>query len=298
MSTFSHRYGYNPQDSPILEDAPEWLRRRYKKGILDEWTYIDGDSRYTNPERRPLGVKDLIEDIAILLEQKTDDSFFDSWYCNDVLESLIVTCEWYQFYDIVELVGRKIGKIVVASLDIIYDYEQYNFAVYRLKLNQLFQESDVGWHLDIHGKLQRSRPKQLMDRIQAGEQELQDFEAAAEHYRKADRFLSVMPLDPENSIKEIVSAIESIGRTLYPSAQTLGEVIKKLRNESEVSPQLLTVMEKFYAYASSEPAVRHGSPNASRVSINDAELCLHIGIAIIRYLRTLKPDDLTPNQEN
>ncbi len=216
----------------------------------------------------------------------------------DILKAEISTCEWYEFYDIVEVVGQEIAREDTSLLNQQSFFESYSSDTYRARVNTLFDQSNVGWQLNENNILQRRFPKELQERIQAGEQELGDFEAAVEHYRKAVRFLSVMPLDPENSIKEIISAIESIGRTLYPSAQTLGEVIKKLRNESNMSQQLLTVIEKFYAYASSEPAVRHGSPNASRVSINDAELCLHIGIAIIRYLRALEPDDLNPNSQN
>jgi len=44
------------------------------------------------------------------------------------------------------------------------------------------------------------------------------------------------------------------------------------------------MIEKFYAYASDEPAVRHGSAVNSSVQLADAEFCLHVGGAFLRYL--------------
>ncbi|HED4205922.1 TPA: hypothetical protein R4288_005104, partial [Enterobacter cloacae subsp. cloacae] len=85
--------------------------------------------------------------------------------------------------------------------------------------------------------------------------------------------------DPENSIKESISAIESMCRTYYSAASTLGEVLKLMRKENTISPMLLTVIEKFYAYTNAEPAVRHGSNKVSSV-----EFVLHISAAFIRTI--------------
>jgi len=91
-------------------------------------------------------------------------------------------------------------------------------------------------------------------------------------------------IDPENSIKEIVSTVESIGRVLYPKASTLGDVVKEMRRENVLPQHLVSVIEKFYSYANAEPAVRHGAPVPSKVVLDDAEFCLHLGAALISYL--------------
>lgn len=57
-----------------------------------------------------------------------------------------------------------------------------------------------------------------------------------------------------------------------------------MRKDGSVSPMLITVIEKFYAYANAEPAVRHGSDKASSVLEHDAELALHFAAAFIRTL--------------
>jgi hypothetical protein len=94
------------------------------------------------------------------------------------------------------------------------------------------------------------------------------------------------PLDPENAIKEATSAVESYGRTLYPKANTLGDVIKELRR-TPFPNMILVMMEKFYAFASSEPGIRHGGTISSGIGLADADFCLYVSIAFIDYLHKL-----------
>ena len=87
-----------------------------------------------------------------------------------------------------------------------------------------------------------------------------------------------------NSIKEIVSALESIGQILCPGTSTLGDVIKRLKKAENHPRLLLDTYNKVYAYASSTPSIRHGHTEVTTVTIHEAELLLHTGIELIRYL--------------
>lgn len=113
---------------------------------------------------------------------------------------------------------------------------------------------------------------------------LEDFRPAHQHLKKAIRYLQEAPVDPENSIKEVVSTLESVGRVLYPNANTLGDVVKVMKRDKSRPQLLITMIEKFYAYASDEPGIRHGSSMSSKVVLDDAEFCLHVGSALTRYL--------------
>jgi hypothetical protein len=114
--------------------------------------------------------------------------------------------------------------------------------------------------------------------------QLDKFKSAHQHLIKAIRYLQDEPVDPENSIKEIVSTVESVGRVLYSDAKTLGDVVKAMRKDHTRPQLLITVIEKFYGYANAEPAIRHGSSMSSKVALDDAEFCLHVGAALTRYL--------------
>lgn len=295
MTKFSERYGYVPKRpaEPIIEDAPRWVRSKYVR-LLQNFTYIDRDTRFRNPERRLLGVKHLNEIILDHLRQEAHPNAWDSLHCQDFLEMVLDEVEWYHFYDIVELIGQELKQwqeklskelALPGEEKLISDHiNAFGLNRYRNEVNKLLSDENIGWQLDKNGIVLRESPKELSDRIEKIEETLTDeFEPAREHYRKAVRFANARPSDSENSIKEIVSALESVGRILYPKAKTLGDVVNQMRREQTYPQQLVTVIDKFYAYACSEPAVRHGGPKISNVLLDDAEFCLHVGAALIRY---------------
>lgn len=243
-----------------------------------------------------MGIKYLNEIISDHFRQEATTDAWDSWGCNDYLEHLIRSVEWYHFYDIVELIGQEVKKSEQRASESVFSpneairgsasVQDFGFNTYVESINALFADENIGWRLGKNGVVERESPKELSDRIEEIEETLTDkFEPAREHYRKAIRFANARPLDPENSIKEVVSAVESVGRILYPKANTLGDVVKQMRNDQLWPKQLVSVIEKFYGYACSEPAVRHGGSASSRVLLDDAEFCLHVGAALIRYMK-------------
>lgn len=296
-SRFSKRYGYDPEipKEPVVEDAPGALRFGFLKGILDDLTYIDRDSRYRR-EDRPLGVKALGEKLCVLFGQEPDSSLDDSWSCWDTLQSLVRGCEWYRFYDAVERIGeliqeaqRQFGQPVIRGVtseerDPVEWNERFGFEAYRANVNDLFADLGVVWRLNTESRLEREMPEELAQAVDAVEASLADtLEPAQIAFKKARRFLTARPLDPENAIKEIVSAVESVGCSLYPDATTLGDVVRAMRR-ADFPPLMATVIEKFWAFASAEPGVRHGGTTTPRVELADADFCLHVGTALIRYL--------------
>jgi hypothetical protein len=282
VTKFSSRFTFDPKlpKETIFGDAPESLRIAYLNSILESFTYSDRE----NEGNRPLATYSLSRQFCALARQEMPefDRYSSIW---DDLRSLIKGGAWFNFYDFVEAVGKNL--LVIQSQ---FGYSQqwlddYGFDSYRTKVNDLFSEDRIGWRLNESAELIRDLPKSLSTRLSATAARLQDqFVPAREHYLKAVRYAFSRPLDPENSIKEITSAIESVGRVFYPKAKTLGDVVKEMKHNSTLPPGLVSMIEKFYAYASSEPAIRHGGPNASSVGLPDAEFCLHVGVAMIRYL--------------
>ncbi|WP_027711141.1 hypothetical protein [Dickeya chrysanthemi] len=286
---FSHRHSFDPEykKQPIREDAPLWLRSLFFVTILDNFLYIDGDSRFANDKNRPLGTKALIERICAENGQETDHDDFDSYYCNDALKARLQHLNWFQFYDAVEIIGELLRKRDTerGSTWGKGSLEDVTFSSYRQKVNELFSSRNIDWKMNSAGHLETPLPNELEQKIDETNNFLQDqFEPARRHYAKARAFALGAYKDSENSIKESISAIESLCRTYYPSASTLGEALKLMKKESVISPMLLTIIEKFYAYTNAEPAVRHGSNEVSSVLEYDAEFVLHMSAAFIRTI--------------
>lgn len=287
MTKFSSRFGYDPRASggPLVEEAPEWLRVAYINGILDQLTYIDQDPRYSNTDDRPLGIKGLSEAFHLVLRQESGPEFFDSWSCDDALTGLVKSVEWFNFYDFVELVARELREAESWHFEESW-IKRFGAETYSQKVNSLFAEERVAWRLNSKSDLSREVPAAYAKAHAAAEALMKnEFEPSRDHYRKACRYIYERPLDPENGIKEIVSAVESVGKVIYPGTATLGDVVKQMRKDSRFPEMLISVVEKFYAFANSEPAVRHGATVNSRVVLDDGEFCLQTGVALIRYLR-------------
>ncbi|EKT4496917.1 AbiJ-NTD4 domain-containing protein [Pseudomonas sp. CJQ_7] len=284
---FSHRNGFDPsrQMGPIVEDAPNWLRDDFYINILSKLVFVDLDSRVKNKENLPLGIKKLNERLCIETQREMDEDDWDSWTCSDGLAYTLKHCEWYQFYDCVEVVG-----VELKSYESYYLHEpgseflKFTFNSYRSSVNELFAKHQVGWRLNSKSELESALPKQLADRLDGVESAIDQFDAAREHFRKAKRYVLGTHKDYENSIKESVSALESVGKVLYDKTATLGDVLVRMKKDGSVPPMLVSVMEKYYAYANAEPGVRHGGVLIPRSDEMDAELAMHLSAAFIRYV--------------
>lgn len=286
MSKFSKKYQYDEKTrAEIVEDAPEWTRLAFIEGILDKLIYVDGDTRYENSEDRPLGVKELHKEFSLMCRAEMDYQDYDSWYCIERLKEHIKETKWYYFYDLVELVGKKLKD---QEGDYLFEHDKlarYGFKAYRASVNKLFANDNILWRLNPNSELQKSIPEVLNKAINEMDSKLEDgLDAARIHYKKSFRFLFNLPTDTENGIKEIVSAVESIGRTIYPKASTLGDVIKELKKEPQIPKMLIPIIEKFYVFANSSPAVRHGSSELSSLQNADGEFIFYVGVSLTRYL--------------
>lgn len=303
---FSHRFGFDPsrQAGPIVEDAPDWLRKEYLLRIIDKLTYIDLDSRHKNDENRPLGVKQLNERLSIESKRDMQNDDWDSWSCIDGLHTTVMAGAWYQFYDCVEVVGEALREAepryrsddeTSELFNSPREYERYKYPAYRDAVNALFAKHNVSWRLNAQGNLENALPKDLSNRIEALEAKLVDeFTSARVHFAKARSYVLGTHKDPENSIKESVSALESVCRVFYPKSSSLGKALGQMRSDGTAPARLITSFERFYEYANDEPGVRHGDRLAPNAQLLDAELSLHLAVALIRYvIETKKSNPVT-----
>lgn len=288
---FSHRHGYDPEfiNKTFRDDAPRWVRKQYFKDILER---LVCDAMSQASQNKPIPVYDLINEILVMVDEEPDDYYLSHTPAIEVLRNLVMNIPWYRFYDTVETVAERI--IYIDEEDNFSQSrknESVSFSAYRQRVNELFSDYNVDWKMNESGQLELPLPPFLEDKVKSTEDRLADqFRPARVHFAKARAFALGSHRDAENSIKESISAIESICKTFYPDASTLGDALKMMRKDGSVSPMLITIVEKFYAYANAEPAVRHGSNKDSAVLEHDAELALHFAAAFIRTLIVRRKD--------
>lgn len=265
--------------SLVLEDAPRPTRIGFIKGVLGE--FVGNRQRGYGQRVEPLDTQDTHAAFIALIRDESDPWDYDRDSSWSALIAHLKECDWPQFYDFVELVGSLLQKKDEAGP---FDETEY-FKAYQAKVNALLHEDSIGWGLNDRAELHRQIPKSMSKRIASTEAQLEErFTNARLHYQKAVNYLYQHPIDEANSIKEIISAVESVARVIAPKATTLGDAIKTLRKDPRYSSHLLDALERLYVYSNATPLVRHGHTKPGRPLLAEAELSLFIGVAYVRYL--------------
>ena len=94
--------------------------------------------------------------------------------------------------------------------------------------------------------------------------------------------------DPRNSIKESISAIETLCKKICGDQNaTLGSALRIIEKNQmvQIHPKLKTALENLYAYTNDASGIRHGL-EANKISANcdDAKLMLVICSSLVNYL--------------
>jgi hypothetical protein len=130
------------------------------------------------------------------------------------------------------------------------------------------------------------------------EQEVAEIELALEkargpvrtHLRRALELLSDRETpDYRNSIKESISAIESLVAIALGQKGTLGQLIKKLEDEMGLHPALRAAFSNLYGYTSDESGIRHAILESTTVDFEDAKFFLVVCSAFANFVTAKIP---------
>lgn len=266
---FSKRYKLRPTPEGLIEQNVPHSARVGLTYILDDLY----DRNYTTPDEI---YKNMC--IALRVPRTTRDDILQkhTTVIAECIESDIEELEWWQFYDICEVISE-----VVRSRYQYYDNE------FTKKLNDLFVDEELPFQLK-NGKVEKVGSGFIDVNIKEVRVLLREpeFKSADELFGKAIKALNERPKpDKENCIKDSVAAIESIGKIITNNEKTKLDDIINDAVRNGVIPQLLgqTIM-KLHAYRGNEPAVAHGGTEPSKVTEDEAEFVLAMSAAIIIYL--------------
>ncbi len=153
------------------------------------------------------------------------------------------------------------------------------------EINDLFEREYVGYRF-IDGRI-----VQITDKIeiQSIEKALTNpFDGCRAHIRKAMGFLADRQnKDYKNSIKESISAVESICKVIVGNEKAvLSDALKKMENDGfPIHHCLKDAFSKLYAYAGDQGGIRHAEKMfESNVTFEEAEFMLVSCSAFVNYL--------------
>lgn len=158
-------------------------------------------------------------------------------------------------------------------------------ANYYAQYNNLFESEYIGYRF-LNGNIAPISDSVEIQSIK--EAFFKPYDKVRAHLSKANRFLSDRESpDYENSIKESISALESLAQiiTKTEGAQaTFGKMSAKLEKQGIITSGMKGAFSALYGFSSNCRGVRHSGNNGDIVSFDEAKYILVISTAFINYV--------------
>ena len=267
MAVFSRRNGYNQKDIQ-LECASDTLKRRVLARFYKQEFDCYDTSEWTN---YTTGIEDMMIEMGVQYEFPKNEIYKKR--NAEALEKYIMSSkEWYIIFDFIErylnVCDPKAQELMQNEFNRILEDE---VSAYRI-VDRLV--------IPITNKAELETIQETMHT---------PYESVNRHIEKAlVLFADRKKPDYENSIKESISAVESIcciitGQT--GGKATLGKTITKLKdNGVHIHSAMEKAFSSLYGYTSDETGIRHGGIDFTGAPAEDAKYMLVSCSAFVNYL--------------
>lgn len=268
---FSEKFGYKEEKQILHETISDTLRQRIWNLFYMQDIQKGGlkSPRLTQALNGEPYIETIIADklgFKINTLSKTDN------VQNQIEKHLINDCEWYSVYDFIE-----IHLSVLDDEKRIIRIQQYN---------NLLEEEKAGYRVVNSMIAPITNKGEIEAIVQASNTE---FLSVNEHMQKAlSLYADIKSPDYENSIKESISAVESmccIITGMTGAGATLGKALKKLKdNGVHIHSAMESAFSSLYGYTSDENGIRHGGIDFTNAPAEDAKFMLVSCSAFVNYL--------------
>lgn len=270
---FSERKGFKPSPSPLPKDSISEDLRNSLWNVLDIGIWKSDNFMWYS-----YGKPKIIEFGTYLwfgyFKKPIDTIPADSHDILNIIREYFFSCKWFEVFDFLEYILK------------------YNFD-YNVKLEtvaslvNIVLEKELCGYRYIDGIFTEITDKQEVEMLEKS-LDSNDFPSVTSHLKRALELLSDRNNpDYRNSIKESISAVESIARiiTKNPKA-TLGDALKALEKSIKLHGSLKEGFLKLYGYTSDESGIRHSMLEEPNLGIEDAKYFLLVCTSFINYLKT------------
>ena len=180
-------------------------------------------------------------------------------------------CKWYEVYDFMEFFANKnfldLNKEFMDSCNIMLERELSAYRFIDNLITPIISETEIA---EIEEVLKNSEP----------------YKTVNTHLHRALKLLSDRQSpDYRNSIKESISAVESIAKIITEDDKaTLGDALKKIDKKIKIHKALIESFLKIYGYTNDADGIRHSLMEDSNLDFEDAKFMLVSCSAFANYL--------------
>jgi AbiJ N-terminal domain 4 len=187
------------------------------------------------------------------------------------IRSYFFQCSWNEVYDFLEYIvrhQREDRRRLPEYLNMVLDREVSGYRFVAGTVTDITDEQEVRM---LEDALSDSR-----------------FAGVAGHLKRSlELFSNRESPDYRNSIKESVSAVESMAKVVTGNPKaTLPDALKALDKQGQLHPALREGFIKLYSYTSDEHGIRHAMLELPNLSASDARFFLLSCTSFVNYLKT------------
>lgn len=201
----------------------------------------------------------------------TLDNFWSK--TNKIIKKIFFNFLWYEIYDFIEFIANNypnnsVNKEFIEYCNSVLETE---LSAYRFVDNIIVQITSEVEISEIEEALDTSKP----------------LKAVNTHLRRSLELLADKKNpDYRNSIKESISAIESICKIItHDKKATLVQTLTEIESKVELHSALKKAFINLYGYTSDEQGIRHALMDESKIDFEDAKFMLVSCSAFINYLK-------------
>jgi len=273
---FSQRLGITP---PAKLVQRETLDEDLRNGLWSLLTILYWDlyqlgtspNRYDDNYVRESNLGPLIVPLWLHFFKKPVDAIPKYWSdCQAVLRKSFFNAPWYEVYDFVEFVAAHGPQS-----------RRKDF----IDLCNSFLERENSAYRFVNGSIVEIASKEEISEVESAIESAAPYAGVRIHLQTALTLMTdKQNPDVRNSIKESISAIESLAKQIAGDDKaTLGTVLKRLEQSKDLHPALKNAFSSLYGYTSDAEGIRHSLLDESNLTKTDARFMLVCCSAFVNY---------------
>lgn len=264
---FSTRYGYK-DTKPQIETASDTLKRRiFAAFYKQEFDFYDTTewSGYTT------GIEDMMIEMGVPYEFP-QDRIIKQRNADSLRKYILGSKTWYLIFDFIEKYLMNSDSRTAEKMVPLF--------------NRILEEEVSGYRILDRQVVPITNPAELSTIQEAYSTK---YDSVNTHIAKAlTLYADRKTPDYENSIKESISAVESmccIITGMTGAQATLGKALKKLKESGvHIHSAMENAFSSLYGYTSDENGIRHGGIDFTSAPAEDAKYMLVSCSAFVNYL--------------
>ncbi len=197
-----------------------------------------------------------------------DYSQVDYWEAQSVIRKWYYEAEWDLALDFIEFCVNYDKN---AYADLFNDFLKREMSAYRF----------------VDGNLVEINSKEEIQEIESAIKNSDKFNSVKTHLKRAiELYADKKNPDYRNSIKESISAVESLSKIIvHNDKTTLGQALKEIEKKHKVPGSLKNAFSSLYGYTSDEGGIRHSLLEKDvNIDLEEARFMLIACSAFVNYL--------------